>query len=93
MVSAFVFGAAYAGTSTLFPVILGDFFGRGHVGSLTGFLFAFSGIPTGLGPFVTGVLRDAHGHYGLAFALAALVNAAALVLLPWARPPRGARSA
>ena len=88
MVSAFVFGAAYAGTSTMFPVILGDFFGRGHVGSLSGFLFAFSGIFAGLGPFVTGVLRDARGDYALAFVLAALVNAAALILLPWARPPR-----
>jgi MFS family permease len=91
LISAFVFGAAYAGTSTLFPVILGDFFGRGHVGSLSGFLFAFSGLPTGLGPFVTGALRDTYGHYGVGFGLAALVNAAALVLLPWARPPRGAR--
>jgi MFS family permease len=93
MVSAFVFGVAYAGTSTLFPVILGDFFGRGHVGSLSGFLFAFSGVPTGLGPWVTGVLRDAHGDYGLAFAVAALVNAASLAFLPWARPPRAPRSA
>jgi MFS transporter, OFA family, oxalate/formate antiporter len=90
MISAFVFGAAYAGTSTLFPVILGDFYGRGHVGSLSGFIFAFSGVFSGLGPFVTGVLRDARGDYGFALVLAALINAAALLLLPWARPPHRA---
>ena len=91
MTSAFVFGAAYAGTSTLFPVILGDFFGRGHVGSLSGFLFAF-GVFAGLGPFVTGVLRDARGDYGFAFVLAAVINVSALLLLPWAHPPRRGRT-
>ena len=92
MASAFVFGAAYAGTSTQFPVILGDFFGRGHVGSLTGFLFAFTGAFAGLGPFVTGVLRDIRGDYDFALVLAALINGAALLFLPWAHPPPRARA-
>jgi hypothetical protein len=52
---------------------------------------AVSGVFAGLGPFVTGVLRDARGDYGLALVLAALINAAALLFLPWARPPREPR--
>ena len=87
LVTAFAFGAAYAGSSTIFPVILGDLFGRGHAGSLSGFLFAFSGVFSGLGPFVAGILRDQRGDYVLAFALAAIVNAAALLFLPWIRAP------
>lgn len=94
MLSAFAFGVAYAGTSTMFPVIVGDFFGRAHVGTLSGFLFAFSGVFAGLGPYVTGVLRDARGDYLLAFVLAAAVNASALLFLAAARPPhRAARAA
>lgn len=88
MLAAFAFGVAYAGTSTMFPVIVGDFFGRAHVGTLSGFLFAFSGVFAGLGPYVTGVLRDARGDYVLAFVLAAAVNATALLFLAAARPPR-----
>lgn len=90
MLAAFAFGVAYAGTSTMFPVIVGDFFGRAHVGTLSGFLFAFSGVFAGLGPYVTGILRDARGDYLFAFVLAAAVNAAALIFLAAARPPRRA---
>src|SRR3989338_10276768 len=47
--TALVFGYSYGAISTLFPAIVGDFFGRGQAGALVGFLFAFAGAMAGRG--------------------------------------------
>lgn len=82
------FGGSYGAISTLFPAIVGDFFGRGQAGSIVGFLFALAGSMAGLGPLGAGAIYDRTGNYGLAFVLAAVLNVLALVLLVRARPPR-----
>ena len=87
--TAFAFGASYGAISTLFPAIVGDFFGRREAGTLVGFLFALAGSMAAVGPVAAGAIYDARGRYGLAFALAAGLNAVALVLL-WASRPPGA---
>jgi MFS family permease len=91
-VTAFVFGASYGAISTLFPAIVSDFFGRRQAGVLVGVLFAIAGSMAGIGPVAAGAIYDARGGYELAFALAAGLNALALLLLGTARPPApGAR--
>src|SRR5207247_3972395 len=58
-VHALVFGYSYGAISTLFPAIVGDFFGRAPAGALVGFLFALAGAMAGWGPFIAGAIYDA----------------------------------
>lgn len=88
---AVVFGFSYGAVSTLFPAIVGDFFGREQAGSLVGFLFALAGSMAAWGPLVAGAIHDATGAYTRAFLLSAASNGVALVLLTLARPPRAPR--
>ena len=88
---AVVFGFSYGAVSTLFPAIVGDFFGREQAGSLVGFLFALAGSMAAWGPLVAGAIHDATGAYTQAFLLSAASNGVALVLLTLARPPRAPR--
>ncbi|MFZ1061105.1 MAG: MFS transporter, partial [Candidatus Rokuibacteriota bacterium] len=85
------FGFSYGAVSTLFPAIVGDFFGREQAGSLVGFLFALAGSMAAWGPLVAGAIYDATGAYTRAFLLSAVSNGVALVLLAFARPPRAPR--
>jgi MFS family permease len=86
--TAFTFGASYGAISTLFPAIVGDFFGRREAGTLVGFLFALAGSMAAWGPLGAGAIYDARGRYDLAFAVAAALNLVALILLGASRPPR-----
>lgn len=85
--TAAVFGYSYGTISTLFPAIVGDFFGREQAGALVGFLFALAGSMGAWGPLAAGAIHDATGSYRLAFGLAALLNLVGLGLLLAARPP------
>lgn len=88
--AALVFGYSYGATSTLFPAIVGDYFGRGQAGALVGVLFALAGSMAGWGPLIAGALYDATGGYDLTWLLAAALNVLALGLLALSRPPREA---
>lgn len=89
---ALVFGYSYGAVSTLFPAIVGDFFGRGQAGAIVGFLFALAGAMAGWGPLIAGALYDATGGYDLTWIVAAGFNVLAVALLALARPPREARA-
>ena len=86
--TALVFGYSYGAISTLFPAIVGDFFGRGQAGVLVGFLFALAGAMAGWGPLIAGAIYDATGGYDLTWMAAACLNVLALALLALSRPPR-----
>lgn len=64
---ALIFGSFYGGIVTLFPALIGDFFGRRYVGAIAGFVFAVAGGLGAWGPTIAGVLRDSTGNYQLAF--------------------------
>ena len=85
--SAAAFGYSYGTISTLFPAIVGDFFGRAAAGALVGFLFMLAGSMAAWGPLGAGAIYDATGSYTVAFLLAAALNAVALGLLAATRPP------
>ena len=87
------FGFAYGAVSTLFPAIVGDFFGRGGAGAIVGILFAMAGAMAAAGPWFAGAVHDATGSYVPAFWLGAALNLIALGLLGLARPPRPDRRA
>ena len=81
------FGFYYGTYASLFPAVVGDFFGRQHTGSLSGFIFALGSLSSAAGPVATGLIADRTGSYTTAFLCATAVNGLALLLLAMARPP------
>jgi MFS family permease len=86
--AALLFGFSYGTVSTLFPAIVGDFFGRAHAATIVGSLFALAGCMAAWGPLLAGASYDASGSYRAAFLLAAGLNLVAVVLVAGCRPPR-----
>ena len=86
--AAGLFGIAYGGTTVLFPAIVGDYFGRGSVGAIVGFMFGLAGSMAAFGPAMAGLVYDATGRYTGAFLLSACLNGLSfLILLALERPP------
>jgi MFS family permease len=86
--AALLFGVSYGTVSTLFPAIVGDFFGRAHAGAIVGCLFALAGGMAAWGPLVAGAAHDATGSYRIAFLVSAGLNVVAAAVLAGCRPPR-----
>jgi MFS transporter, OFA family, oxalate/formate antiporter len=86
--AAIVFGFSYGAVGALFPAVVADFFGRRHAGGLVGLMFAMSGSMSAWGPLGAGFIYDRTGSYGSAWLASAALNAVALGLCHWARPPR-----
>jgi MFS family permease len=84
------FGFSYGAISTLFPAVVGDFFGREQAGEIVGFLFAIAGSMAAWGPLAAGALHDGTGSYAVSFVLGAVCNGVALLGLAVARPPEPA---
>ena len=85
--SALIFGLAYGGAATLFPAIVGDFFGLISVGAIVGFIFAVAGSTAAFGPYIAGYMYDASGSYETAFLLGAGLNLLGLGALFFVRKP------
>ncbi len=94
--AALVFGVSYGGGVVLLPALCGDLFGRAHVASVVGVIFAVAGAPAALGPWFAGWLYDISGHYQGAFLLSAAMNGCAFLgtlLLAWHLRQRSLRDA
>lgn len=68
------FGFYYGTFASLYPAVVGDYFGRLHAGTLTGFCFAMGSLPSALGPATMGFIADHTGHYRLAFLGGTVIN-------------------
>lgn len=84
------FGFYYGTFASLFPAVVGDYYGRLHAGSLTGFCFSLGSITSAIGPTAMGWVGDYTGQYLLAFLAGTLVNAVVVCLFVLAKPPRRA---
>lgn len=84
------FGFYYGTFASLYPAVMGDYFGRLHAGSLTGFCFALGSLTSAIGPTAMGWVADYTGRYLLAFLAGTLVNAIVVGLFILAKPPRHA---
>lgn len=94
--AALVFGVSYGGGVVLLPALCGDLFGRAHVASVVGVIFAVAGAPAAFGPWFAGWLYDISGHYQGAFLFSAAMNACAFLftlLLAWHLHRRARREA
>jgi MFS family permease len=78
--AAIVFGFSYGGGVTILAPLCSELFGRAHVASVVGAIFAIAAAPAAVGPYLAGWLYDATGGYGAAFLIAAALNVGALVL-------------
>lgn len=81
--AASVFGLSYGGAVAVLPPLCGDLFGRAHVASVVGVVFAIAGAPAAVGPYLAGWLYDAAGNYTGAFGVAAALNGLAAGLTAW----------
>lgn len=84
---ASAFGFSYGGVATIFPSIVGDYFGRLKAASVIGAVFTLSGIAAAFGPLVGGYIYDLTHTYRTAFILGFLTNVLALILVYISRPP------
>ena len=90
--AAVAFGFGYGGSVAVFPALVADYFGRAHAGAIVGRIFASAGSMAAVGPYVAALIFDATASYRMAFAIAAGLNALALVFatrLPAVTPPAG----
>ena len=85
--AAALFIAGSSSATSLYPAVIADHFGRGHIGAVTGVSFAIAGAATAIGPLLAGWIRDTTGSYQTAFLIGAGLNAAAVLLLVLLRPP------
>ena len=87
--STVAFGFAYGAGVTVFPALVGDYFGRAHAGAIVGRIFATAGSLAAVGPYAAQLLVDATGSYRVAFMLSGVANGLALVMasrLPVVQP-------
>jgi sugar phosphate permease len=85
-------GLIMGGYVLLQPLITANYFGRRHLGSVSGTMRPIMTASAALSPLMIGVLYDLRGGYTLAFlvSMAAWLTAAGIVLI--ARPPQRALS-
>jgi len=77
---AIAFGLSYGAGVALLPALCGDLFGRAHVASVVGAIFAVAGAPAAVGPYAAGWMYDAGDGYTSAFLSSAGLNVVALGL-------------
>ena len=88
VVFAAAFGFSYGGVATVFPAIVGDYFGRLKTASIIGAIFTLAGSAAAVGPLVGGYIFDLTHNYQLAFLMGALTNLLSLILLFLSQPPQ-----
>ena len=80
-IGALLLGLGTGSSTTVFPAILGDIFGRAYVGAIAGFMFGIAGTAAAIGPYFGGLIREVTGSYAPAFATCAALNVIALILV------------
>ncbi len=85
---SFAFGFLVGGALSLPTLLLASYYGRAHLGSIAGILQMTRGVSLGSGPLVAAVVYDATGGYSLAFVSFAVICAASVVMMVFARKPK-----
>jgi MFS family permease len=88
--AALLVGIGVGSSTTIFPALIGDTFGRLHVGAIAGFVFGISGTAAAIGPYFGGLTRELTGTYISAFVACAILNIAALGFIAIMQPPKPA---
>jgi len=73
-------GFCFGGIFSIFPSATADFFGTKYYGITYGFVFTSYGVGGVLGPYLAGYIFDIAGSYYLAFQMAGILCAIALII-------------
>lgn len=71
--SVVLFSVSYGGIFVLRPLILGDYYGRTHIGSIMGLCFGLGAIGSVCGPPLAGWMFDTTGSYDLAWIISSVL--------------------
>lgn len=82
------FGLTMGGSFLLRPLIVANYFGRQHIGAITGYMRPFQGVPTAVGPPVVAFVYDVHGSYFWSFVAVMVGFAFTAAVITLAKPPR-----
>ena len=85
---AIVFGAANGGWTTGERLLLANYFGRRHLGSIRGFAAPLRGLVSPFGAVIAGLVRDNTGSYNQAFLMFAVMSLVVFTAMLLAPPPR-----
>ena len=87
-IAAGLFIAGSSSATSLYPAVIADCFGRGHIGAISGVSFSIAGGAAAVGPLLAGLIRDLTGTYEMAFVLGAALNITAIIFLVFLRIPQ-----
>jgi MFS family permease len=87
---AAIFGFAYGGWIPQSIGLLGDYFGRMNLGSISGITMFGSGVGSAMGIFLAGYIFDVTGAYTLSFLGGAAIFGASTLLILFIKKPEKA---
>ncbi len=89
---AIIYGIVFGLTNGLArisaDVVFANYFGRAHLGAITGFSSTITAVASGLGPLIYGVGRDLAGNYWPSLLLSAIYPATMAVLVLFMNRPK-----
>lgn len=83
-----IFGLTMGGSFLLRPLIVANYFGREHIGAITGYMRPFQGLTAAVGPPFVVLAYDALGSYFWSFVVVMIGYASTAAVITFARPPR-----
>ena len=85
---ALVYGFGFGGLRIMEHIIYADYFGRQHLGAISGFSKPFHLVTNAGGPLIASLAYDLRGSYAVAFTVFAASHLLAAVLMLLAAPPK-----
>ena len=82
------FGATIGGSFLMRPLLVANYFGRGHIGAITGYMRPFQGVTTAVGPVMVALVYDTLGSYFWGFVAVMIGYAFTAAVIILAKPPR-----
>ncbi len=87
-----VFGVTMGGSFILRPLLIANYFGRNHLGAITGLMRPFNGFSGAVGPIFVAAIYDLHGSYYWSFVLVMIGFAVTGLVIMLAKPPARQRA-
>ncbi len=83
-----LFGVTMGGSFILRPLLIANYFGRNHLGAITGMMRPFNGFTGAIGPVFVAAIYDLHGSYYWSFVMVMIGFAMTGAVILLAKPPR-----
>ena len=83
-----LFGVTMGGSFILRPLLIANYFGRGHLGAIAGMMRPFQSFTGAIGPVFVAAIYDLHGSYYWSFFLVMIGFATTGAVILLAKPPK-----